>query len=442
MSEKSIAVSVYRGRRERFIEQMRCWGSAVAVIPGAPECYRNRDTAYLYRFDSYFYYLTGFTEPDTALVIVADGDHYRCLLFCRRADPDRQIWEGFHYGPDAGREIFGFDAAYAIDDLPAQLASLMMNRQVLWYSPGYEQKRDALVMTALNAARGQARMGQFAPDCIRDPRTVLDEMRLIKDDTEIALMKQAGVISAAAHCQAMLHTQPGCYEYEIDAVLSYVFRKNGSEAPAYPSIVASGENSCVLHYVTNNRQMQNGDLLLIDAGCELQGYASDISRTFPVNGCFSPEQRAVYDVVLAAQHAARAQIKPGASWNDPHDAAVKVIAQGLIDLGILNGVSLDAVLEQGLYRRFYMHRTGHWLGMDVHDAGACQVEGQWRPLLPGMVLTVEPGCYIRSAPDVPEQFWNIGIRIEDNALVTADGCVYLTDGVPRETSDIEALMQQ
>nr|MBP7445289.1 M24 family metallopeptidase [Zoogloea sp.] len=293
----------------------------------------------------------------------------------------------------------------------------------------------------LNRVRAQARTGCVAPAQIRDVRSLIDEMRLIKDASEIATMRRAADISGGAHRRAMHATRPGIHEYEIEAELIHEFRRYGSQAPAYGSIVAGGANACVLHYVENDGLLRDGDLLLIDAGCELDGYASDITRTFPVNGRFSGPQKAAYELVLAAQAAAIAVTRPGAGWNDPHDAATRVLAQGFIDLGLLQG-SLDGVLESGSYRQFYMHRTGHWLGLDVHDAGEYKIAGEWRPLVPGNVLTVEPGCYIRPAADVPEAFWNIGIRIEDDALVTDSGCDILTAGTPKSVADIEALMAE
>ena len=282
---------------------------------------------------------------------------------------------------------------------------------------------------------------QTTPEQIRDIRSLIDEMRLVKDDAELALMRRAADLSGAAHRRAMRTARPGTREYEVEAELLHEFRRGGSQAPAYTSIVASGANACVLHYVENDRVMQDGELLLIDAGCELDGYASDITRTFPVNGRFSGPQKAAYELVLAAQAAAIAEIRPGASWNAGHDAAVRVLAQGFIDLGLLTG-SLDGVLESGSYRQFYMHRTGHWLGLDVHDAGEYKIGGEWRNLVPGNVLTVEPGAYIRPAEGVPEAFWNIGVRIEDNVLVTPEGHDIITIATPKTIADIEALMRE
>ncbi len=430
----------FRNRRQRLIERMQTAGGGIAVLPTAPEYARNRDTHYPYRYDSYFHYLTGFGEPESVVVIAA-GDNPRAILFCREKDEEREIWDGFRHGPDAAREAFGFDEAWTIGDLDRRLPDLLAEQPVLWSGFGYDRAWDDRVTRALNAVRANARAGSVPPHSLRDLRAELDEMRLIKDDNEIAIMRRAADISSEAHVRAMLATRPGLFEYEAEAELLYTFRRHGAEAPAYPSIVASGPNACVLHYVSNNRRMQDGELLLIDAGCELNGYAADITRSFPVNGRFNSPQRALYDLVLAAHTAACAALRPGAHWNQPHEAAVKVIAQGLLDLGLLRG-SLDGVLENGDYRRFFMHRTGHWLGRDVHDAGEYKKDGDWRLFEPGMTLTIEPGCYIRPAKDVPEDYWNIGIRIEDDALVTTEGHELITHGVPRQADEIETLMRE
>ncbi len=436
---RTIDTAPFRARRERLLARMAAAGGGVAILPTAPERARNRDTHYPYRHDSYFYYLSGFREPEGVVVLVA-GDTPRQILFCREKNEEREIWEGYRHGPDAARERFGFDEAWTIGDLERRLPDFLANQPVLWCGLGYDNEWDARVMTALNAVRANARTGVTPPHSVRDLRAELDEMRLIKDASELETMRRAAKISADAHCRAMRASRPGRFEYEIEAELLHAFRAAGSPYPAYTSIVASGANACVLHYVDNDSRMKDGDLLLIDAGCELDGYASDITRSFPVNGRFSGPQRDVYELVLAAQNAARATIRPGAHWNQPHDAAVNVLAQGMLDLGLLRG-SLDAVLETGDYRRFYMHRTGHWLGMDVHDAGEYKLGGDWRALAEGMVLTVEPGCYIRPAGDVPEAFWNIGVRIEDDAVVTAEGCEFISEDVPKAVAEIEALMR-
>ncbi len=429
--------AVYRDRRARLAAGL---GGGLAIVPTAPERLRNRDAHYPYRFDSYFYYLTGFREPEAVLVL-AGGESPQSILFCREKNPEREIWDGFRYGPDAAREVFGLDAAYRIEELDARLPDLLAERSAVHVHLGGDAAWDARVLGWINAVRNRARSGVAAPQDIRDVRVLLDDMRLVKDSHELALMRRAGVISGTAHCLAMQAAHPGATEYEIESVLLHEFRRRGAQAPAYTPIVAGGANACVLHYVENSATLADGDLLLIDAGCELDGYASDITRTFPVNGRYSGPQRAVYELVLAAQAAAIAAVKPGARWNAPHDAAVVVLAQGFIDLKLLQG-PLATVLEQESYKQFYMHRTGHWLGLDVHDAGEYKTGGEWRELRHGMVLTVEPGCYIRPGPGVPGDFAGIGVRIEDDALVTAKGCEILSAGAPKSVADIEALMRE
>ena len=426
--------TVFRQRRERLLQQM---GNAVAVLATAPERQRNRDSHYPYRYDSHFYYLTGFEEPEAVLVLQAATG--RSILFCRDKDPEREIWDGFRYGPDAAAELFGFDQAYSITQLDERLPGLIADQAVLHYALGVEPTWDARVMGWLNAVRAQARSGTTAPGEVRDVRLAVDAMRLIKDDSEQDIMRRSAAIAGAAHCRAMRATRPGGYEYQIEAEILHEFRYRGAQSPAYTSIVAGGAHACVLHYVENNALLRDGELLLIDAGCELDGYASDITRTFPVSGKFRAVQRDVYEMVLSAQAAALDAIRPGASWQAPHEAAVRVLAQGLLDFGLCRG-SAEGVIESGDYRRFYMHRTGHWLGLDVHDVGDYKAGGEWRPLEPGMTLTVEPGCYIRPADDVPAEFWNIGIRIEDDVLVTAQGKEVLSASAPKTVADIEALM--
>ena len=429
-------VSIYRGRRERLA---RAIGEGVALVPTAPERPRNRDSHYPYRFDSYFYYLTGFTEPEATLVVVG-GSSPRTLLFCRERNEEREIWDGFRHGPEAARERFGFGEAHPAAALDEVVPGLLENRPALHYPLGADAEWDARVIRWLNVVRGRSRAGVAAPERVQDVRAVLDDMRLLKDAHEATLMRRAGAIAAAAHRRAMQSARPGRNEYEIEAELLYEFRRNGAQFPAYSPIVAGGPNACVLHYVANDMPLRDGDLLLIDAGCELDGYASDITRTFPVSGRFSGAQREVYELVLAAQRAAMDKVRPGTAWNEPHDAAVRVLAQGMLDLKLVAG-ALDTVLEKELYKRFYMHRTGHWLGLDVHDAGEYKRDGKWRPLVPGMVLTVEPGLYIRGAPDVPERLRDIGVRIEDDVLVREGGCEVLSVEAPKRIDDIEALMR-
>ena len=434
----------YTARRARLIAAMHAVGGGIAIIPTAPEQPRNRDTHFPYRHDSYSYYVSGFTEPEAVLVLIA-GAVDKSILFCRAKHAEREIWDGFRFGPDAAREVFGFEEAHAVDEFDVKLAQLLAGQPTLFYSIGFDTAFDARVVSALNAVRAMARSGLSAPATIRDVRSMLDPMRAVKDASEIAVMRRAAAISTAAHKRAMRATRPGRGEYEIEAELLHEFRNGGAEYPAYTSIVAGGANACVLHYVLNNAALRDGDLLLIDAGCELHSYASDITRSFPVNGRFSGPQRDLYEVVLAAQAAAVAATRPGAAFNLPHEAALRVLAQGMLDLGLLRG-TLDAALElgdkrEGGYFRFYMHRTGHWLGLDVHDAGDYKTGEQWLPLAPGNMVTVEPGIYVRPAPDVPEHFWNIGIRIEDDALVNQQGCELITQACPKSVADIEAWMR-
>ncbi len=413
-------------------------GRGVALIPTAPARVRNRDSEYSYRFDSYFYYLSGFQEPESVLVLIA-GDAPKSILFCRGRDPARELWDGVRSGPEGVKAALGFDEAYPIETLDDKMPALLANQPVLHYAPGSDPAWDARVMAWLNEVRLQARAGVAAPTEIRDLRTPLDEMRLVKDDSELAVMRRAAAISATAHERAMRATRPGRSEYEIEAELLYEFRRRGSQYPAYTPIVAGGANACILHYRENSARLAEGELLLIDAGCELDGYASDVTRTFPVSGKFSRAQKDLYELVLAAQSAAIAAVKPGNRWDEPHNAAVRTLALGFVDLGLCAG-PVEQVIQTEDYRRFYMHRTGHWLGLDVHDVGEYKTGGEWRRLEAGMTLTVEPGCYVRPAEGVPEAFWNIGVRIEDDVAVTASGCEVLTAGAPKTVRELEALV--
>lgn len=431
-----MQIEEFRARRQALMQKM---GQGVALIPTAPEVVRNRDSHFPYRSDSYFYYLTGFEEPEAVVVLLA-GESPKSILFCRDKDLDREIWDGFRHGPAGAREVFGFDEAYSITELDQRIGEYLANQPQLFFSLGAEPAWDQRLGELLKQLANQARSGIAAPGVIVDVRRLLDAMRLIKTPYELDVMRKAADITVAAHKRAMRVTRPGMMEYEIEAEILHEFYRCGSRAPAYTSIVAGGGNACVLHYISNQDRLKDGDLLLIDAGCELTGYAADITRTFPVNGRFSAVQKDVYELVLAMQRAAIEHVKPGQHWNAPHEAALQVLAQGLIDLGLCQG-SVDAVLESGDYRRFYMHRTGHWLGLDVHDAGEYkQANGDWCLLQPGMVLTVEPGCYIRPSDNVPEHFWNIGIRIEDDAVVTETGCEIMTAATPKTVQEIEAWM--
>ena len=457
--------SIYAQRRARVAAQLGAGG--IAIVPTAPERQRNRDSDFLYRHDSYFYYLTGFTEPHATLVITAEGE---ATLFCQPKDLEREIWDGIRLGPDAAPDALGVSKAFSSAELAAQMPKLLENRSTVWYPFATHAGLEGRVDGWLQSVRARVRFGALCPDLQRDLCSLLDEMRLVKDAHEQDIMRRASQISARAHIRAMqrsaamLRAGQDVREYHLDAELLHEFRQQGSQYPAYGSIVAGGANACVLHYRADEGVIRAGELVLIDAGCELDGYASDITRTFPANGKFTGPQRALYDLVLASQDAAVATTRAGARFVDPHDATVAVLAQGLLDLGLLDknkvGQAQDVIANRS-YFPFYMHRTGHWLGMDVHDCGSyvepSQV-GQFserkdplsgelikdrpsRILQPGMVLTIEPGIYVRPGEGVPEKFWNIGIRIEDDAVVTATGCELITRDVPVRADEIEALMK-
>jgi Xaa-Pro aminopeptidase len=430
--ENPLQVKPFKARRARLARDL---GEGIVVLPTAPELHRNADTHYDYRWDSGFYYLTGFREPEAVLVMVL-GAKPRSILFCRDKNLEREIWDGYRYGPETAREMFAFDEAYPYGELDQRLPDLLADRDVLHTPVGADATWDGRVTGWLNSVRAKVRTGVTAPAQLRDVRAAVSDMRLFKDEHEIAVMRRAGSISSGAHVRAMKASAPGRREYEIEAELMHEFLRNGARAAAYGSIVASGANACVLHYRDNTAELRKGDLMLIDAGCELDSYAADITRTFPIASRFSAVQRDVYELVLASQEAAIKAVKPGADFIDYHDAATRVLVQGFIDFKLCKG-SVDKVLEDGSYKQFYMHRTGHWLGLDVHDAGDYMQKGKWRKLKPGMVLTVEPGCYIRPAPNVPKAFWNIGVRIEDDVLVTAKGRDVLTAECPKKVKDVE-----
>ena len=425
----------FSNRRAALIELI---GDGVAVIPTAPERVRNRDSHHPYRFDSYFWYLSGFPEPEAVIVLVG-GKAPRAILFCRAKNEEREVWDGFRHGPDAARDAFGFDEAHDFAEFEQRLPELIANRSALWYALGHDPAWDAKIVGALNTVRAQARAGQRAPGELHDLRAPLDRMRLTKDAHEMAIMRRAAAIAAAGHVRAMRACRPGIAEYELEAELSYEFRKRGADGHAYSPIVAGGHHGCVLHYVENNTLLAEHTLVLIDAGCEVEGYASDITRTFPVGGRFSGVQRDAYEIVLAAQRAAIDAIRPGAPFPAYHDAALRVLVQGMIDLGLLAG-SLDGLIESEAYKPYYMHRTGHWLGLDVHDAGNYKEDGEWIALAPGMALTVEPGIYIRPGATVPEHLHGIGIRIEDDVFVSEAGGEVYTDA-PKTVAQIEEVMR-
>ncbi len=455
----------YAGRRAALAAQLGLDG--IAIIPTAPEQSRNRDADFLFRHDSYFYYLTGFKEPNATLVITGDG---QSTLFCAPKDLEREIWDGFRLGPDAAPAALGLSAAFSMAELDVQLPRLLDNRRVVWYPFATHKGLETRIASWLGNVRARVRQGALCPDQQRDVCALLDEMRLVKDASEQHTMRRAAQISASAHiramqlCARMLREGREVREYHLDAELLHEFRMHGSQHPAYGSIVAAGANACVLHYRADDAPVRDGELVLIDAACELDGYASDITRTFPANGKFTGPQRTLYELVLAAQEAAIAATRPGARFTEPHDASVKVLAQGMLDVGLLDknkvGLACD-VIEKRAYFQFYMHRTGHWIGMDVHDCGSYLEPSELgqtserkdaltgeliinrpaRILRAGMALTIEPGIYVRAAEGVPEKYHNIGIRIEDDAIVTETGCELITRGVPVNADEIEGLMR-
>mgnify|MGYP002132632812 FL=1 len=413
---------------------------AVAIVPAALHYRRNRDTEYRFRQDSDFYYLSGFAEPEALLVLLPGRAEGEFVMFCRPRDREMEIWNGYRAGPEGAINDFGAQQAFTIDELDQRLPELLAGRDRVYAPMGVQPTFDQRLAGWLGSVRAKTRAGVRAPSALHLLDAALHPLRLIKSAAELAIMQRAADLSAEGHRRAMALAAPGRYEYELEAELLHTFARHGCQAPAYGSIVGSGANACILHYGENDRCMQDGDLVLIDAGGELDHYAADITRTFPVNGRFSAPQKDLYEVVLAAQLAAIASVRPGASWQAPHDAAVRVLTQGLVDHGLLQG-SVDGLIESNAFRRFYMHRTGHWLGMDVHDVGDYQIDGQWRPLSAGMVLTVEPGLYVSPDDETVAAHWRgIGIRIEDDVAVTAQGHHVLSAKAPKAVAEIEALV--
>ena len=444
--------AIYRERRSELAKRIRAQsGGGIVILTTAQEQFRNRDSDFPYRHDSDFFYLTGFEEPGATLVLQVDRHSAIAHLFCRPKDPEREIWDGMRLGPEAAPEYLGVEHAYPNTELDHELPKLLSDQTALYVRLASSAETDRRLRHWIDRVRGQARAGVNAPTEFRDIEALVHEMRLFKEPSEIETMRRAAAISAKAHLRAMRTCRPGQREYHIEAELLHAFRHSGAQSVAYNSIVAAGGNACILHYRASAAELKSGDLCLIDAGCELDGYASDITRTFPINGKFSGPQRALYDITLAAQEAAVAATKPGNTFMQPHDAAVQVLTQGLLDeklLSLHQLGSVDNAIETGAYRRFYMHRTSHWLGMDVHDVGSYREPGSsdanekpWRTLQANMVLTIEPGLYIRPADDVSEAFWNIGIRIEDDAVVTDSGCELISRGVPVNADEIEAVMR-
>jgi Xaa-Pro aminopeptidase len=448
---------IYQERRSALAKQIHAKsGGGIAVISTAPELARNRDSEFPYRHDSDFFYLTGFEEPGATLVmeVKSSGKDYKLQshLFCRPKDPEREIWDGIRLGPDAAPTVLGVEFAHSNQELDNKLGELLANQDAVYIRLAESAEADRRLRHWMKKVREQARAGINPPSELHDVDALIHEMRLFKDAHEIETMRRAAAISAQAHIRAMQMCKPGLREYQLEAELLHEFRNSGAQSVAYNSIVAGGANSCILHYRAGSTELRSGELCLIDAGCELDGYASDITRTFPVNGKFTGPQRALYDITLAAQEAAVAMTKPGNTFMQPHEAALKVLTQGLLDEKLLKLSelgSLENAIETGAYRRFYMHRTSHWLGMDVHDVGSYRErsngpsneEQPWRILKSGMVITIEPGLYVRPADDVDEAFWNIGIRIEDDAVIHDAGCELISRGVPVKADEIESTMK-
>jgi len=434
----SISKTEYARRRKRVMSTMAA--NSIAIIPSAREQVRSRDTHFTFRQDSDFYYLSGFSEPEAVIVLLPGRRHGQFVVFCREKDPTQELWLGYREGPEGVCVNFGADDAFPISDIDDILPGLLEGRERVYYSMGRSAQFDQQIMGWVNTIRQKEASGAVPPGELTDLDHMLHEERLFKSAAELRVMRKAGEITTRAHHRAMRASKAGVYEYQLEAEIAHEFAMSGARSPAYPSIVGSGNNACVMHYVENTARLRDGDLVLIDAGCELDYYASDVTRTFPVNGKFSKEQRAIYEIVLEAQAAAIAATKPGNHWNQPHDASVRVITEGLLSLGLLRG-KLSKLLKEEAYRPFYMHRVGHWLGLDVHDVGDYRVDDAWRLLEPGMVTTVEPGIYIdANNTSVPRKWRGIGVRIEDDVAVTKTGCENLTAAAVKTVDEIEALM--
>lgn len=425
-------------RRRRFTKALD--NNAIALVATNQIHYRNRDSEYPFRPDSDFYYLTGFPEPEAMLVIVPERPDGETIIFCRERDPEKEAWTGARIGIDGAKAVYGANEAYPFSKLDEIMPNLLKNRTRIYYSFGLNSDLDLKLGAWLQQIRNKTRAGIYAPTEIFDLSRVLHEQRLIKDPNEIKMIRAAARITARAHQRAMQICRPGMKEYQLEAELIHEFTQSGARGLAYSPIVAAGKNACILHYSDNCSEINHDDLVLIDAGCELDYYAADITRTFPANGVFNAAQRQIYDLVLKAQLAAIDQVRAGQKWNEPHDTAVQILTKGLVELGLLEG-KVKELIKENHYKRFYRHSTSHWLGMDVHDVGDYQINGQWRELKPGMVLTIEPGIYIPANTEgVPEKYWGIGIRIEDECLVTKHAPEVLTANAPKDSEEIQKIM--
>ena len=427
--------AVYAARRDAFMKAIGPGG--IAVVRSLPERLRNGDAFHPFRQNSDVFYLTGFVEPDTTLVLRPGAETERFVMFVRPRDPELEVWDGRRAGLEGAKDTYGADAAYAAAELPGKLWELIANHEELHYGLGLDEQMDLLVASAIARLRKSEKRGKRPPRAVVDPRAALHELRLHKRPEELAALRTACAITSEAHVAAMKLGRPGVYEHEVEALINYTFRRSGGAGPGYATIVGAGENATILHYIENTCAIADGDLVLVDAGCEYQHYTADITRTWPANGTFTAPQRKVYEIVLATQKSAIAMAKPGVTIDEIHDHCTRSLTQGMIDLGLLAG-TVDERIADNTYRKFYMHGTSHWLGLDVHDVGAYTREGKARPLEPGMVITVEPGLYIaRDAPDVPAELRGIGIRIEDDVVITATGHDVLTSACPKEIAEIE-----
>jgi len=437
-SGKKISQREFAARRKELMALME--SNSIAILPSAEMVGRNNDVDYQFRQNSDFHYLTGFNEPESVFVLVPGREHGECLLFCQERDPLKEQWHGKITGPERAMQLYGIDDAFPVADIDDILPGLIEGKSKLYYSLGSHREFDARILGWVNSISSNQQTGAKPPGEFIQLEHYLHELRLFKSKQEIAVMKQAAAITASGHRRLMERLEPGVYEYQLEAELIHEFMNDGARSTAYPSIVGSGNNGCILHYTQNDEQVKKGDLVLVDAGCEYEYYASDVTRTFPASGKFSKAQEQIYNIVLAAQEAAIDTIKPGNHWNQPHEAAVAVITRGLLALDLLQG-EVEELIETEAYRKFYMHRTGHWLGLDVHDVGEYRIENAWRVFEPGMVTTVEPGIYIsEDLDDVPAKYRGIGIRIEDDVLVTKTGHDVLTRAIPKTVAELERLM--
>jgi Xaa-Pro aminopeptidase len=436
----TISLKEFSRRRQELMAMMEA--DSIAILPGAKRVARNRDIDYPFRQDSDFHYLCGFAEPDAVLVLVPGRSHGETILFCRERDSEQERWHGAITGPERAVQLFGLDDGFPINDIDDILPGLIEGKARLYYGMGAHVEFDAQIIGWAKLISTNQQLGSRPPGEFSHLGQHMHELRLFKSAQEIQMMRQAASATADGHLRLMREMAPGLREYQLEAELAYGFIRAGARSTAYPSIIGAGDNANILHYIENNDTIKAGDLVLVDAGAEYECYAADVTRTLPANGRFSPAQTEVYNIVLAAQLAAINEVKPGNHWNQPHEAAVRVLTQGLVELGLLVGV-VDELILSGAYKKFYMHRTGHWLGLDVHDVGEYQIDGQWRVFEPGMVTTIEPGLYIAASLEgVPARYRGIGVRIEDDVLVTRHGHEVLTLMIPKTVADVERAMAE